>query len=143
MQCAKWEAAIKPVSNPLRFFDEHGKACFVPTDGPCYIGFEPGTIIHPGIRLDRGTACQVDLKVYRNPKYDSRRGNSTNGSNQGNTDHLAQIESATAQIKHDYEEALQQLLTTNTSPPKLSTTNTSSPDAPYVPISLAQHNHYT
>ena len=97
------------------------------TDGPCYIGFEPGTVIHPGIRLDRGTACQVGSKVYRNSKYDSKCGNSTNGSNQDNTDRLAQIESATAQIKTDDETAM----------PKLSTTNTSSPDAPYVPISLA------
>ena len=55
--------------------------------------------------------------------------NSTSGSNQGNIDHLAQIESATAQIKNDSEEALQKLLTTNTSPPT----------APYVPISLAQY----
>ena len=80
--------------------------------------------------------------MYRNPKYDSRCGSSTNGSNQGNTDHLAQSESATAQIKNDYEEALQKLLTTNTSPPNLSTTNTSSHDAPYVPISFAQYKHY-
>ena len=115
-QFARWEAAIKPVSNHLRFFDKHGNACFVPTtDGPCYVDFEPGTIIHPGIRLDCGAACQVDSKVYRNPKYDSMRGNSTNGSNQGNTDHLAQIEPATAQIKTDYEEALQKILTINTS----------------------------
>ena len=119
MQCAKWDAAIKPVSNPLRVFDEHGKACFVPTDGPCYIGFEPGTEIHPGIRLDRGTACQVGPKVYRNPKYDPihqpgylatngyTRGNSTNGSNKDNTDCLARapIESTTVQIKTDYETA--------------------------------------
>ena len=43
-----------------------------------------------------------------NPKYDSMRGNSTNASNQGNADHLAQI-------KTDYDGALQKLLTTNTS----------------------------
>ena len=99
MQCAKWEAAIKPVSNPLRFFDEHGKASFIPTNGPCYIGFEPGTEIHPGIRLDCGTACQVGPKVYRNPKYDPSHqpgylatngytnGNSTNVSNKDRIDH--------------------------------------------------------
>ena len=88
-QFARWEAAIKPVSNPLRFFDKYGNACFVSTNaGSCR-----GNSIH-GPR-------QVDSKVYCNPKYDSMRGNSTNGSNQGNTDHLAQIESATAQIKND------------------------------------------
>ena len=76
-QFSRWDAATKPVSNPLRLFDEHGDACFVPTDGPCYTGFEPGTIPQPGIRLDRGSAWQVDSKVYI-------RGNSTNGSNQGN-----------------------------------------------------------
>ena len=130
-QFARWDAATKPVSNPLRFFDEHGDACncFVPTDGPCYIGFGPGTIPQPGIWLDRGTACQVDSKVYRNPMYDSMRGNSTNGSNQGNIDHLAQIDPALAQRKTTYEGALQQLLTANTS----------APSAPYVPISLAQY----
>ena len=102
------------MSNPLRFFDKHGNACFIPTtDGPCQV--------------------LVDSKVYRNPKYDSMRGNSANGSNQGNTDHLAQIESATAQIKTDYETAL----------PKLSTTNTSSPDVPYVPNSRAQYKPHT
>ena len=53
-------------------------------------------------------------------------------------------QTATAQIKTDYEAALHKLLITNaiSSPPKLSTTNTSSPDAPYVPISLAQHKHH-
>ena len=81
LQSARLEATIKPVSNPLRFFDKHGNACFVvPTnDGP----------------------CQVDSKVYCNPKYDIMRGNSTNGSNQGNTVHLAHIESATAQNATD------------------------------------------
>ena len=117
----RWEAAIKPVSNPLRCFDEHDNACFVPTtDGPCHIDFEPG------IRLGRGDASQVDSKVYRNPKYDSRCGNSPIGSNQGNTDRLAQIESSTTQIRNDYEEALQILLT--------SVTNTSAPTDQYVPI---------
>ena len=58
-------------------FDEHGDACVVPTDGLCYTGFEPGIILQPGIRLGRGTASQIESKVYM-------RGNSTNGSNQGN-----------------------------------------------------------
>ena len=58
-------------------FDEHGDACFVPTDGPYYTGFEPGTTLQPGIRLDRGTASRIESKCYI-------RGNSTNGSNQGN-----------------------------------------------------------
>ena len=72
---------------------------FVPTDGPCYIGFKPGTEIHPGIQLDCGTACQVGSNVYRNPKYDPTHqpgylatngythGNSTNGSNKDKTDY--------------------------------------------------------
>ena len=102
------------MSNPLRFFDEHGDACFVPTDGPCYIGFEPGTIPQPGIRLDRGTACQVDSKVYM-------RGNSTNGSNQGNIvpsdqfdpgniEHIAKLDPALAQLNGDYKRALKRMV---------------------------------
>ena len=38
MQYAKWDAAVKPVSKPLRFFNEHGEACNVPTDDLCNIG---------------------------------------------------------------------------------------------------------
>ena len=38
MQYAKWKAAVKPVSKPLRFFNEHGEPCNVPTDDLCNIG---------------------------------------------------------------------------------------------------------
>ena len=87
----------------------NGAACFVPTDGPCYIGFEPGSIPQPGFRFDRGTACRVDSKVYM-------RGNSTNGANQGNIDHLywfdhgnidhlAELDPALAQLNNNYETA--------------------------------------
>ena len=38
MQYAKWKAAVKPVSKPLRFFKEHGEPCNVPTDDLCNIG---------------------------------------------------------------------------------------------------------
>ena len=127
-QFARWDVATNPVSNPLRFFDKHGNACFVPTDGPCYTGFEPGTTPQPGILLSRGTASQIGSKCYI-------RGNSTNGSNQGNIaqlaqfdpgniDHLAQIDPALAQLNNNYKSALKRLLTPNTSDPTVS----------YVPI---------
>ena len=87
-QFSRWEAAIKPVSNPLRFFDENGNACSVSTnDGSCQ-----GNPIH-GL-------CQVDSKV------DSMHGNSTNASNRGEQ---------LAQMKTDYEEALQKSFTTDIS----------------------------
>ena len=87
-QFARWEAAIKPVPNTLRFFDENGNACSVSTnDGSCQ-----GNPIH-GL-------CQVDSKV------DSMHGNSTNASNWGKQ---------LAQTKTDYEEALQKLFTTDIS----------------------------
>ena len=47
------------------FFYEHGKACFVPTDadGPCYIGFEPGTEIRPGTYLVQKLIVEVHVKL--------------------------------------------------------------------------------
>ena len=63
-QFARWDVATNPVSNPLRFFDKHGNACFVPTDGPCYSGFEPGTIPQPRIQLSCGTASQINSKCF-------------------------------------------------------------------------------
>ena len=107
----------------------HGNAYFVPTtDGPCYTDFDSDSTPQPGIRLSRATASQINSKCFV-------RGNSTNGSNQGNIDHLAQfdpsnidhlaqIDPALAQLKNTYEEGLQKLLTTNTS----------APTDPYVPI---------
>ena len=133
-QFARWDAATKPVSNHLRFSDEHGDACFVPTDGPCYTGFEPGTILQPGIRLDCRTASQIESKCYI-------RGSSTNGSNQGkifpsdqfdpcNIDHLDQLDPAVAQLNDNYKRALKKLL-----PPKTSaSTNKSASTSQYVPI---------
>ena len=37
-QVARWEAAIKPVNNPLRFYDKNGSGCFVSTNDCSFHG---------------------------------------------------------------------------------------------------------
>ena len=127
-----------PVPNPLRFFDTNGNACFVPTtDGPCYTGCD--STHQPGVRLPSQSQCYDGYTVNSRPRpagYNSTRqpgylatngytlGNSTNGSNPGDIDHLAQL-------KTSYEGALEKLLTTNTSAP-------SAPSVPwFVPAASA------
>jgi hypothetical protein len=86
MQYAKWDAAVKPVSKPLRFFDEHGKACCVPTDGLCYIGFKPGR-----------------SKVHRGPTYESNHQpgySATNGYTRGNSTNVSNKDSAEYETAH-------------------------------------------
>ena len=120
---ARLQAATKPVSDPLRFFDKHGNACVVPTcttDGLCYTGFN--STPPPEIQLPHSIASQINSKCCT-------LCNSTNGCNQGNIDHPAQLHPLArppAQLKDTYEGALQKLVTTNTMP--------SAPADPYAAI---------
>ena len=125
------------MSNPLRFFDTHGNACFVPTtDGPCYTGYD--STPQPGVRLPSRSQCYDGYTINSRPRpagYHSTRqpgylatnghtlGNSTNGSNQGDIDYLARL-------KTSYEGALEKVLTTNTSAPSAQSVPWSVPPAP-------------
>ena len=96
------------MSNHSRFFDTNGNACFVPTtDGPTGYDSTP----QPGVRLPSRSQCYDGCTINSLPRpptasCDSTRqpvylatngytlGNSTNGSNQGDIDQLAQLKTS-------------------------------------------------
>ena len=87
---ARFQAATVPVSNPLRFYDTNGSACYVPTDGPCYDGYSARASPQPGVRLPAQSQCYDGYTINsrsrsrRNSNSRSRSGrNSNNRSRSG------------------------------------------------------------
>ena len=77
---ARFQTAIIPVSNPLRFFDSRlekkgannkdvSVPCYVPTLGPCYDGYSTPPLSLPGVFLEfaclRMTLCTCPKPMLR------------------------------------------------------------------------------